>query len=90
METGYFQMSQKEVERLKIIDRVSNRELSQSRASKLLGITERQIRRILAQYRENGPSGLISKHRGKPSNHKIADAQKENVIEPIKDNYSDF
>ena len=90
METGYFQMSQKEVERLKIIDRVSNRELSQSRASKLLGITERQIRRILAQYRENGPSGLISKHRGKPSNHKIADAQKENVIELIKDNYSDF
>ena len=39
METGYLQMSQKEVERLKIIDRVSNRELSQSRACKLLGIT---------------------------------------------------
>ena len=76
---GYFQMSQKELERLKVIDRVSKRELS-----------NRQVRRILSCYKQYGEAGLISKHRNKPSNHRKPSETRQAVIEYIKAKYADF
>jgi transposase len=90
METGYFHMSQKELERLKVIDKVLQRELSQIEASRQLKVTSRQIRRLLACYKEHGAAGLISKHRNKPGNHRKPTGVKQQVISLIKEKYSDF
>ena len=87
---GYFQMSQKELERLKVIDRVSKRELSQTQASKLLKLSNRQVSRILSRYKQYGEAGLISKHRNKPSNHRKPSETRQAVIEYIKAKYADF
>ena len=50
-------MSMKELTRLEIIQRVDSRILKQGKAAKLLGLSTRQIRRLIKEYRKNGASG---------------------------------
>lgn len=83
-------MNNKEILRLQVIERLNNGELSQSKASKLLKISCRQTRRLLKAYRRKGAKSLISKKRGKPSNNKICEKIKQNVISITKEKYIDF
>ncbi|VWM99875.1 Uncharacterised protein [Escherichia coli] len=58
-----------EVNRLKIIQDVIDRRLTTQMAAQRLGISDRQCRRLLARYREDGPIGMTSRRRGKSSNN---------------------
>ena len=60
---GFLIMSTKEVKRLSIIERVIDKKLTQLIAAEHLGLTVRQIKRLVKRYRQNGPKGLTSKHR---------------------------
>ena len=42
-------------------------------AAQVLGLTERQVWRLLKAYRLRGADGLISRKRGRPSNRKTPD-----------------
>lgn len=83
-------MSQKELTRLEVIKKVVEKALTQLEASLLLGITDRQIRRLQTRYLQFGAQGLISQKRGQPSKRKIAKAEVDRIVEIIKDDYSDF
>uniref|UniRef100_UPI003D6DB65F helix-turn-helix domain-containing protein n=1 Tax=Enterobacter roggenkampii TaxID=1812935 RepID=UPI003D6DB65F len=50
-----------EVNRLKIIQDVIDRRLTTQMAAQRLGISDRQCRRLLARYREDGPIGTVAK-----------------------------
>jgi hypothetical protein len=50
----------------------------------------RQTKRLIQRYRRQGAPGLASNRRGKPSNHAIADAVREDAISLVKKRYSDF
>ncbi|AIL13680.1 hypothetical protein IM40_09615 (plasmid) [Candidatus Paracaedimonas acanthamoebae] len=50
-------MSEKELHRLEIIKKVSEKRLSQVQAAEILHISTRQIERLLASYWVNGPQG---------------------------------
>lgn len=65
-------MSRKEVDRLAVIQQVQSKQISQITASKQLGISTRQVRRLEERYAQEGAIGLISKRRDKPSNNQIA------------------
>lgn len=61
-----------EVNRLKIIQDVVDRRLTTLMAAQRLGISDRQCRRLLARYREDGPLGImIRRRRGKANNHQL-------------------
>jgi len=83
-------MSKKELTRLEIIQRVEARTLKQYEAAKQLGITARQIRRLLKKHQEKGPAGLVSKRRGKPGNRGRSKAFKEKVMKLVSKHYYDF
>lgn len=87
---GIFQMSAKELSRLEIVNHINSGLMTQLKASEELGVSERQVRRLLVQYRENGAIGLISRKRGKVSNHQLPNQLKELALELIKANYADF
>ena len=84
------QMSQKEVDRLDIVQKVESKLLSQKDGAKQLNITTRQMRRIQYCYRHEGAAGLVSKHRGRKSNNKFSDDFKLKIITIIKKHYRDF
>lgn len=83
-------MSTKELSRLEIIQRLQMREVRQEKASEILGISIRQVKRLLAEYRANGPQGLISKKRGKVSNNRLSASLNQAIKEIIRKEYSDF
>ena len=66
-------MSAKEVDRLEIIRRVLERRLKRVKAAQVLGITARQVRRLCDAYEREGAAALVSKRRGRPSNHRLSE-----------------
>jgi transposase len=83
-------MSRKELDRLSIIQRVDRKELSQEAAAKMMSRSARQVRRLLDRYKEYGEQGLISKHRGKPSNNRLPDVLRQQIAEIVSEHYADF
>jgi transposase len=83
-------MSPKEVNRLEVMQRLDEKRMKQKAAAELLGISERQVKRLLRRYREQGPSGLVSQRRGKPSSHQLAEETKREVLDLLKGKYKGF
>ena len=83
-------MSNKEVTRLEVIQRIKEKRLKQKEAAEMLGVSERHVRRMLRAYRQSGAKGLISKRRGKPRNNQLKTGVKQQVIDLIYGQYHDF
>jgi len=83
-------MSKKELNRLPVIESVVQRKLTQVEAANRLGLSDRQIRRIVINFSKLGPAGLIHHLRGRPSNHRLPSELKESAINLVRDKYSDF
>ena len=61
-------MSVTERRRLTVFSRVKERALSVAQAGRLLGLSERQARRLWKHYRQKGDAGLVHGLRGQPGN----------------------
>ena len=83
-------MSNTELDRLKVVQRVVERSLSGVDAAQQLGLTARQIGRLVKAYRADGAAGLVSKKRGKPSNRAYSAEIKERVLSIVRGSYADF
>ena len=90
MEQEWGLMSQKEAQRLAVLHRVAEGELSQLQAAVALGMSVRQVKRLCRRVREEGPGGLISRKRGKPSNRRIGPEQRERYMTLVHQHYADF
>jgi transposase len=83
-------MSAKEVNRLEVMQRLEEKRMKQKAAAELLGISERQVKRLLRRYREQGASGLVSQRRGKPSSHQLTEGTRREVLDLLKGKYKGF
>lgn len=85
-----FSMSKHELEKHRILSAVQNKEISQIKGAEILQLSTRQIRNLLYKLDSEGPKGLISKKRGKTSNRSFPSKFKNEILEIIQQNYSDF
>jgi transposase len=83
-------MSRRELDRLGVMERVARGDLSQVEAARMCGRSERQIRRWLGRYRQQGEAGLTSRRRGRPSNNRLSDSLRRRIIEIVASRYEDF
>jgi transposase len=83
-------MSQKELFRHHIFEKLVAKELTQQKVAQLLSITDRQVRNILKSYKSKGVHALISKKRGKPSNRQKEHSLKKGILALIRERYEDF
>lgn len=83
-------LTMKEADRLQLMVQIAERRLTQRRAGELLGIGERQVRRLYSAYRKHGAEGLISGHRGKPSQRQLSAETKKRALELVRERYGDF
>ena len=60
-------MTREELKRKTYLDKAIDRRIMQKAAAETLGIRERQVRRILRRYRQDGDAGLMSQQRGLPT-----------------------
>jgi transposase len=87
---GEIGMSKKELSRLELVQAVVDSRLTQREAAGRLKLSVRQVKRLCRSYREDGAASLVSKRRGRPSNHRIGEAERAGVIELIKARYEGF
>ncbi|PIQ43838.1 MAG: hypothetical protein COW05_02590 [Gammaproteobacteria bacterium CG12_big_fil_rev_8_21_14_0_65_46_12] len=83
-------MSKKERQRKVILEQVLAGYLRKKEASRRLGVSERQFRRIFARYKQAGDAGLLNKSRGKPSGRACSPKVKESALALYQDRYQGF
>jgi transposase len=83
-------MSAKELKRLEVMQRLSEKRMSQKEAGRILHLSVRQIKRLQRVYRQKGAAGLVSKHRGRKSNNRLAEDVKKQVLNLLKTKYKGF
>jgi len=83
-------VSQRELKRLHIIQKVLNEKLSQVEAGEILLLSDRQIRRIVSKIRQEGDKGIRHGLRGKPSSRMLPKKVKEKAIRLYREKYKGF
>lgn len=83
-------MSIKEAGRMLVIQKVIDKDLMQADGAQQLGLTIRQVKRLVRNYKQHGAAGLVSKQRGQISNNKFSDKKMESIKGLVSRHYYDF
>jgi len=83
-------MSRKEAKTLHIIHQALDKKITQVEAAALIGLSDRQIRRLMKRIRMEGDDGICHRLRGKTSNRCIPKKVKEHTLRLFQGSYKDF
>lgn len=78
-------MTAEELNRKTVIEQAIDKRITQREGSDKLGISERHFRRLVGRYRQQGDEGLVSGHRGKPSNNRMKADRHAELVKFVKD-----
>ena len=79
-----------ELKRYQVIQKVLDKKINQQEASEYLGLSDRQIRRIVKRVRKEAERGVIHLSRGKVVKGNRRRADRHKVLELYRKNYWDF
>lgn len=80
----------KEINRLKILQDVIDRNIRPRQAAEMLGITPRHCSRLLKRYRQYGPLGMNNQSRGRTGNRLLPASLTDQALSIIQEHYRDF
>lgn len=83
-------LKEQEIEKLNVIKKVLIGECTKKEASDSLGLTVRQINRLLIKFKKEGDKGFVHKNRGKESKKKISLAIKKEILDLYITEYFDY
>ena len=83
-------MSQDELKRLHVIRKAIDKRIKQREAAEVLGLSQRQIRRLVKRVREESDKGIIHRLRGTESHRAIAEAIKSKALALCRGIYAGF
>lgn len=83
-------MTRKERDQIAIFEQIKSKKLTQIRASFILKLSLRQIKRRFKRYLKEGPDGLVHKLRGRKSNHNIDKSIKERILAILRNEFVGF
>jgi hypothetical protein len=84
------EMSQRERDVLKVMSGVLKAERTQAEAARLLGRSERQIRRLQRRLERQGDVAVVHGLRGRRSNRQIDDAVRQAALKHYREKYQGF
>src|SRR6202163_567889 len=90
METERMALSQRERDRLRVLQEVERGHVTQVEAARRIHLCDRQVRRLLLRLQEQGDRGMIHGLRGRPSNRRFAVRFEQKVLARIRQCYADF
>ena len=90
MEGDILVMRQSELKRLELIKKAISKQLGQLEVSKFVGVSLRQVQRIIKRVREQGDKGVIHQHRGKANCRRIKEVLKAKILRIYSHKYKDF
>ena len=87
---GWVLMSERELNRIEVLSQLSQGRMTATTAAKVLGLSRRQVHRLLKKFQTDGPAGIRHKARGRASNNRIDPAVREFAVTLVRENYIDF
>jgi transposase len=88
--SDFLTMNGRELSRIEVVQAVIGKQRTQVEAARELGISVRHVKRLVAGFRVQGAQAIISKRRGRPSNHQLAPELKKRAQETVRRRYADF
>lgn len=79
-----------EIKRVNVLQQVTEKKMSGTEAAQHLGLSVRQVRRLLTKYREEGAAGLAHGNRGRAANNRIEASVRTKILELAEQKYSDY
>ncbi len=73
-------MTQAERDRLVALKKAHKKLITQKQAAEEIGVTERQVRRLLRKLRRKGDRAVIHERRGRPSNRRLPEELQQRAI----------
>lgn len=86
----YLTMTNREIDRHAIVKKLLDKEINGTAAAELLKLSVRHVKRLKAKVKEFGARALIHASRGRPSNRRMPDKEREAIVEILKQKYADF
>ena len=83
-------LKEREIEKLNVIKKVLVGECTKKEASDSLGLTIRQVNRLLNKFKNEGEKGFVHKNRGKESKKKINLEIKKEIVDLYITEYFDY
>ena len=83
-------MSLKEINRLEVLQKTEAKVIKRKEAARQMGVSVRQVIRLVKAYRSEGPTSLISKRRNKSGNRRHGDTFKQTIMGHVRNTYHDF
>jgi hypothetical protein len=83
-------MSTKELRRVQVIQQALGKKIKQVEAAEVLGLSDRQIRRLVKRVGVEGVRGLVHRSRGRRSNRAIDGRKKARIFRLYEVRYRDF
>lgn len=87
---GKLRLSVREQERVSVVKRVVAGRLSRGEGAELLGVSYRQMLRLVAKFEADGASGLVHRLRDRESNHRLDVTRRDRILELYRTKYRDF
>lgn len=82
--------SMKDIKRFYVVQQVEDKKMTGREASQHLGLSLRQVRRLLAKYRKKGAGGLIHGNRGRPAHNRVDEAMRVKIQGLAQQEYKDY
>ncbi|MGB5864521.1 MAG: helix-turn-helix domain-containing protein [Sulfitobacter sp.] len=83
-------MSERELNQIKVLSQVSQGAMTAMTTANLLGLSRRQVHRLLKDFQTNCPIAIRPKAPSRKSNNRIDPAVREFVVILIHKNFIDF
>jgi transposase len=83
-------MTSRDFQRLHVVQKFLEQRIKQKDGSELLGVSDRQFRRLVRRVREEGSAGIIHRSRGRPSNRRTAEKTRQKALRLYERKYGDF
>lgn len=83
-------MKRREAERLRIIQKVIDKEITQVEGGRRLGLSERQVRRLVKRVQADGAAGIVHLGRGRKSLRRLSEGLKRKVLWLVRSKYDDY
>ena len=73
-------MNRKEQQRVMVLNRMEKKDLTGAQAGELMGLSVRQVRRLVAAYRQEGSAAIAHGNPGRQPPHTVSEAIRERVV----------
>lgn len=87
---GKIYLSNKEIHRARVLERVINGQLTLKKASEFLDVTYRQAKRLKERYAQDDVAGLAHKSRGRPAANSLDEEIRSQIVTLRQEKYNDF